>query len=158
MTIVELGALGEFVAAIAVVITLIYLALQIRQNTRATRAASFHAITDSFNHVNISLAQTPDLARIWLAGATERSSLSDEEKWQFDLICLSYFHVFETVHYQARVGAGEGGLVAAEERSLETLLATSGVREWWEENPYAFGLEFRAYLDRLLATGGGNEN
>jgi len=34
MTITELGALGEFVGAIGVVITLIYLAIQIRQNTR----------------------------------------------------------------------------------------------------------------------------
>ncbi len=158
MTVVELGALGEFVAAIAVVITLIYLALQIRQNTRATHAASFHAITDSFNHVNVALALTPALTRIWLAGATERSSLSDEEQWQFDLICLSYFHVFETIHYQARVGAGEGDLVATEERSLEALLATSGVREWWGENPYAFGPEVRAYIDRFRATGGENEN
>jgi hypothetical protein len=153
VTIVELGALGEFVAAIAVVITLIYLALQIRQNTRATHAASFHAITDSFNHVNVSVAQTPGLARIWLAGATERSSRSDEEQWQFDLICLSYFHVFETIHYQARVGAGDSGLVVAEERSLEALLATSGVREWWRENPYAFGPEFRAHADRFLPAG-----
>ena len=86
MTIVELGALGEFVAAIAVVITLIYLALQIRQNTRATHAASFHAITDSFNHVNVSLAQTPALTRIWLAGATERSSLSGTCQRQWDTL------------------------------------------------------------------------
>lgn len=35
MTIMELGALGEFVGAIAVVVTLVYLAVQIRQNTRA---------------------------------------------------------------------------------------------------------------------------
>ena len=158
MTIVELGALGEFVAAIAVLITLIYLALQIRQNTRATRAASFHAITDSFNHVNVSVAQTPGLARIWLAGTTERSSLGEEERHQYDMLLLSYFHVFETIHYQARVGAGESGLVGAEERSLEALLATSGVREWWAENPYAFGPEFRAYIDRFLPSGGENEN
>ena len=35
MTLMELGALGEFVGAIAVVITLVYLSIQIRQNTRA---------------------------------------------------------------------------------------------------------------------------
>jgi hypothetical protein len=45
----ELGSLGEFLAAIATLATLVYLALQIHQNTRATQAASHHAITDSMN-------------------------------------------------------------------------------------------------------------
>ena len=40
MTIAELGAIGEFVGSIAVLVTLIYLAVQIRQNTKALSAAS----------------------------------------------------------------------------------------------------------------------
>jgi hypothetical protein len=152
VTIQDLGSIGELVAAIATVATLIYLALQIRHNTQATRSSSFHAISDSMNHVNLSVAQTPELARIWVAGSADRSSLSDEERHQYDLILLSYFHVFETVHYQARVGAGEKDLVVAEERSLTALLATPGVRSWWDENPYAFGPEFRSYLEKFLVS------
>jgi hypothetical protein len=152
VTIQELGSLGELVAAIATVATLIYLALQIRRNTQATRAASFHAITDSMNHVNVSVAQNPGIARIWLAGTADRSSLSEEERHQYDLVLLSYFHVFETMHYQARVGAGEKDLLLGEERSLAALLSTPGVREWWAQNPYAFGPEFRSYVERFLAT------
>ena len=153
MTIQELGSLGELVAAIATVATLIYLALQIRHNTQATRAASFHAISDSMNHVNVSIAQSPGLARIFVVGSTERGSLTEEERLQYDNVLLSYFHVFETMHYQARVGAGERNLLVAEERSLAALLSTPGVREWWAENPYAFGPEFRSYLERFLAAG-----
>lgn len=152
MTIQDLGSIGEFVAAIATIATLIYLAVQIRYNTQATRSSSFHAISDSMNHVNIAVAQTPELARIWLAGSTDRASLSQEERHQYDLILLSYFHVFETVHYQARVGAGERDLVLAEERSLAALLETPGVRAWWAENPYAFGPEFRSYLEKFLVS------
>jgi hypothetical protein len=55
------------------------------------------------------------------------------------------------MHYQALVGAGEKGLVIAEERSLRHLLSTPGVREWWSENPYAFGPEFRSYVEEFLA-------
>lgn len=42
MTIVELGAIGEFAGSIAVLITLIYLAVQVRQNTRHVRAQMGH--------------------------------------------------------------------------------------------------------------------
>ena len=151
MTIQELGSLGELVAAIATVATLIYLALQIRQNTYATRASSFHAVSDSMNDVNLSVTQDAELARIWLAGSSNRSDLSPEDRHRFDLTLLSYFHVFETMHYQARVGAGDKDLVIAEERSLKDILSRSGAREWWSENPYAFGPEFRSYIEVFLA-------
>jgi len=154
VTIQELGTLGELVAAIATVATLIYLALQIRQSTQATRAASFHAISDSMNAVNLSVTQSAELSRIWVAGCENRSALSPEERHRFDFTLLSYFHVFETMRYQARVGAGDKDLVIAEERSLQDLLATSGIREWWSENPYAFGPEFRSYIELFLAGAG----
>ena len=150
MTIQDLGSLGELVAAIATVVTLIYLAFQIRQNTTATRAASFHAVTDARNQVNLSITQNSDLARIVTQGGADRSSLSPEDRLRFDYTCLAYVHVVESMHYQASVGAGERGLVEAEERTLLDLLLSPGVREWWLENPYAFGPEFRSYIQGFL--------
>lgn len=151
MSIQDLGSLGEVVAAIATVATLIYLALQIRQNTRATQAGSFHAIYDSMNHVNVAVIQNSELTRVWLAGGADRASLNPEELHKFDLTLLSYFHVFETMHYQASLGAGAQELVLAEERSLRSILSMPGAREWWAANPYAFRPAFRSYIDGLLA-------
>jgi hypothetical protein len=149
MTIEQIGSIGEVAAALATIATLFYLAGQIRQNTRATRAASFHGVTDSMNHVNVAVAQSPQLTQVWTTGVADRASLTDEERHQFDLLLLSYFHVFETVHYQARMGSGEGDLRVAEERSLLFLLSNQGVWEWWTENPYAYGPEFRDYISTL---------
>ena len=150
MTIQDLGSLGELIAAIATVATLIYLALQIRQNTRATQTSSFHAIYDSMNHVNIAVIQNDELTRVWLAGAEDRGALNPVELHKFDFMLLSYFHVFETLHYQGRVGTGDRELVHAEERSLRSILAMPGARDWWSANPYAFGPEFRSYIEGLL--------
>ena len=46
MTIFELGALGEFVGSLAVIVTLIYLAAQIRHNTSGLRSATLSAISE----------------------------------------------------------------------------------------------------------------
>ena len=147
MTIQELGSLGEFVAAIATLATLIYLALQIRQNTTVTRAMSYQSVTEARNQVNLSITQNADLARIFLAGSADRESLSPEDRLRFDCSCLSYIHVVETMYYQASVGTGDKSLLEAEERSLRDLMSTPGIRAWWRENPYAFDPEFRAYID-----------
>lgn len=147
MTIGELGSLGEFVAAIATLATLVYLAVQIRQNTLATRAASHHAITDVMNQVNHLVIANADVARIFVAGRADRSPLNEEERERFDSSMLSYFHVFDTLHYQARVGVGDNQLLLAEEKGFAHLLSQSGVSEWWVENPYAFSPEFRSYME-----------
>ena len=151
MSIQDLGSFGELIAAIATVATLAYLALQIKRNTAATHSTSFHSVSDSMNHINMGIAQSSDLARIWLSGSTNRAALSAEERHQFDLVLLSYFHVFETIHYQAQMGAGDKDLVIAEESSLTRLFGMPGVCEWWAENPYAFGPEFRQYLEKFRA-------
>ena len=59
-----LGNLGEFVGAIAVVATLIYLALQIRHNTAAQRTSSVWAMTQVFNQTHTSIVEHADVAEI----------------------------------------------------------------------------------------------
>jgi hypothetical protein len=147
VTLGELGSLGEFVAAIATLATLVYLALQIRQNTLATRASSHHAITDVMNKTNHLVIGDGEVARIWVVGRADRSALNDEERERIDSLLLSYFHVFDTLHYQARVGAGDNELLLAEEKSFVHLLSQPGVNEWWVENPYAFSPKFRSYME-----------
>ena len=46
-TLQDLGSLGEFVGAIGVVISLVYLARQMQQNTTSVRAASFNSMTEN---------------------------------------------------------------------------------------------------------------
>lgn len=144
-----LGNFGEFVGAIAVVATLAYLAMQIRQNTGATRAASHHAVTDSLNQGNIAMAQNAELAQIWASGTVDRGSLTESERQRLDMLLLAYFHVFDSLFYSANVGTGERSLLRAEEPGIAYLLGLPGVREWWDENPYGLSPEFRKYVDGL---------
>lgn len=52
---------------------------------------------------------------------------------------------------QADLGAGDLGIVAAEENGIKTVFSSEGVREWWAENPFGFAPEFRAYVGRLIS-------
>ena len=56
MTIVELGAIGEFIGAIAVVVTLIYLAIQVRQNTNALKLNTTQSVTEELQDMYALLA------------------------------------------------------------------------------------------------------
>jgi len=142
-----IGAVGEAVGAIAVVVTLAYLAMQIRQNTGATRAASHHAVIEALNQGNLAQARDAELAQIWVSGLKDRGVLTEVERQRFDSLCLAYFHVFDSLWYSAKVGTAERDLLLSEEKGFVYLMDSSGVYDWWEANPYAFSPEFRDYME-----------
>ena len=149
MTLADLSDLSQTIGALAVVASLIFVGIQIRQNTGATRAASHHAVSDALNRVNFSFAENADVTRIFLAGMADRQALNAEERWRFDAMCRAYLHVCETMYIQAGIGAGDKSILAAEEDGIRTILSSRGVREWWAENPYGFCAEFRAFVAAL---------
>ena len=57
----DLGNLGDFVGGIGVMITLAYLAVQIRRNTRALRSNTHQAMMDSGHSINTTLTEHPEL-------------------------------------------------------------------------------------------------
>ncbi len=149
MTLEELAYISQVIGVVAVLASLIFVGVQIRQNTTATRAGLHQSFTGAMNHLNATMAQSPDLSRIWLTGVKDRKALNETERWQFDMLCLSYFHVFDTMHYQTRMGVREKKLLQAEENGLRTLISLPGIRDWWSENPYGFSAEFRVYAETL---------
>ena len=150
MSISDLGSLGEFIGSIAVLVTLIYVALQIRHNTHATRAASHHAITDALNQLNLSLANNPELAQLWLTGMNDRSSLSGVQLEQFDALIRTYMHVCDTMYYQAQVGAGDDGLWQAEQRYLGAILTSQGGGQWLRENSLSISAGFGSAIEEIV--------
>ena len=145
-----IGAVGELVGSVAVLVTLIYLALQIRQNTHATRAASHHAITDALNQLNLDIANNDAVAQIWLAGMDDRASLNDLQRERFDALLRAYMHVCDTMYYQAQVGAGDHGLWKAEETYLNRILTSNGGKSWFEENYSSISTGFRAAIENII--------
>ena len=64
MSIQELGSIGELVAGIATVATLIYLALQIRQNTLASKVNRQHVVQTEFSRMHEHVASDESLANL----------------------------------------------------------------------------------------------
>ena len=151
MTLEDIYYIGQTVAVFAVVVSLLFVGVQIRQNTRATRAASHGGVSAALNEINRMFVENADVTRLWLAGLADRRALSNEERWRFDSLARAYMHVCETMFIQARLGAGDKSVMMAEEGGIKAVFASPGVRGWWVENPYGFCAEFRAYVDRLTA-------
>ena len=141
--------LAQIIGSTAVVTSLVFVGLELRRNTRVTRAASHHAVTASLNDLNIFWAGDLDATRVWLAGLNDRRALSPEDRWRFDSMLRSYLHVCETMFVQAALGTGDESIVMAEENGIKAVFASESARDWWRENPFGFSAQFRTYIDGL---------
>lgn len=151
MTLEQYYFIAEIIGVVAIVFSLLFVGVQLRQNTLATRATSHHAITDAMNQVNQNVIQNEGFTHIWLKGSMDRASLTNEQRTRFDSQLLSYFHVFDTMYYQASVGAGDLGLLESEGPGIASMFARPGVEDWWNANLFGLSQEFRDYIKTLLA-------
>ena len=70
MSIEELGAIGEFVASFGVIATLIYLAIQMTQHTRAVKLNTSRVVTEELQQMFSLLAADESLANVFIDAKT----------------------------------------------------------------------------------------
>lgn len=104
MSIQDIGSIGEIISAIAVIISLIYLATQIRQNTRAVRIQITQAIMESSNYIGNALAQ-PKVDKVYRKGRKDPHSLTKDEMAQFLLIAGQVVNFYEGLFLHHQSGA-----------------------------------------------------
>ena len=153
MSIEDLGSIGELVAAIATIATLIYLAIQIKQNTRAVKSATFQNITTEMANNVEPIMSSADLAAIIVKGTTTPSSLTPEERIRMAAMFLATFRRMESVFVQNQLGSIEDDLMEGFEVSMTSILKTQFGREWWDNAKATFYEPFVARMDERVNFG-----
>ena len=139
VTIQDLGSVAELVAAVATVATLVYLAMQIRQNTQALHRAAVHATVESGHSVRSEFIQSPEVASLYLKGLTDPHSLSQEEALRFGMLMLSMFENVREGFEQYQTGAIQEHAWEADRAWLESMLSHPGGRMAWKQYETSLG-------------------
>jgi hypothetical protein len=134
MTLAELGSVGELVGGVATIATLIYLSLQIRANTLATKRQSLDDVIDRVIRWQSRLVDSPDLIRSWRNGQESFSTLSDEDQLRFAALSLEIFSALESGIEAGKFGDIKPETAEAARSLVGNLTRSKGIREWWETN------------------------
>jgi hypothetical protein len=151
VTLSELADFGELIGGVAVVASLVYLALQVRQNTRAVRGSTLHLNTDLWASLFLRLSD-PAVAQAYVGGMAGAGDIRPVHYTQFYFICKAMFLALEDQFYQARQGTLDPDIYAAYERATsEQLLAFPGFRIWWQQTRTTFSPSFTERVDAMIA-------
>ena len=142
------GAIGEIVGAIAVVISLVYLALQIRNQNRETKAATVQQVLQT-NANTISQLQDPELAQIWITGLNDLDNLSDVERLRFVIYITTILRSYENAYFQWRSGRLEDDTWHALMAVVRDVKSTPMYSQILDVRRHHFREEFLKYMDEL---------
>ncbi len=146
-----LGNTGEFVGAILLFVSLVFVGLQIRQNTMQQKLTASISVQHGQNSV-IGLMQDPLLQRaLARTGENGRAASIEDRARTFNWI-LQYLNHFQVVYDLYKDGTLDRERYEIWERFAVSMIAPQGILEWWngESGKLAFTKEVRDFIDSRL--------
>lgn len=126
-----LSAIAGLLGAIGVIITLIYLSVQIKQNNNQQRGAATVAVYEYQRTLTEMLTSNTELYKIALRGNEDLDSLSEWEKQQFALWCLHETGMWEMCYKLYKQGALDEAIYFGKVKYWLQLHSSPGRRDWW---------------------------
>ncbi len=146
-TIELLGNIGEFVAAVATLATLVYLARQIHQSNQIARWEAHRSSVATFNETAGRIFQDADTARIWRQGLLDPDSLDEVDRVRLHQGLSQTVLNFKDVLEAHDLGFYDEATYVAWEGYTCSLLNTPGGEQWWAETRGSFIDRVREALD-----------
>jgi len=153
MSIGELENYAEIAGGIAVLISLIYVAIQIRQNTAVVKASNYADLSFKLSEFNKLIAKDGELADIYNRGVVSYNSLSEVEKTRFNMAIARMLQAVQAMFHLRYRGYIDGELVQTNLDSVGLFLAAPGLEEWWLDNSKWWESDFRAAMEEMIEKG-----
>ena len=145
-----ISAVGEIIGALGVILSLIYLASQIRTQNRESRLAAATEWTNQWNEFSVSFAEHPILSEIWIRGTKDITALSPSELVQFSAQSGRFFRVAEGLHDQFRQGRLEAKTWRGLARTLEDIARLPGIKAWWPTRSHWYSDAFISFVQPFI--------
>ena len=142
--------IAQMIAAIAVVISMIYVATEVRQNTQAMRLEAGNYAAEQARTL-FRVAASPDHRELVFKAWQDPESIKGIDMFGYFGIMHDYFRTFENVYYQAADGALDPRLWGGLQRGTTYVLTLPGVRNYWEKRRDWYSDEFQSFVDRMVA-------
>jgi hypothetical protein len=143
-----ISAIGQVAGAAAVVVTLAYLARQIRDNTNAVQGAMEMEVAHQL--ANWNATRPPEERMIW-SRAARGEELSETEATAFVWMTAGYFFLCEGWYRQFKRGLMKAEVWEEHADGAVGMLASPYIRAWWEHRVSSLSPEFRSYIEQRRA-------
>src|ERR1043165_1647764 len=145
----EISAISQAVGSIAVVFSVLYLAIQVHGSTRVAKLAAQDAAATALREVTKPFAENSELARIWRIGLEDLDALSAEDQARFFHSTYQFLKAYETIHYHHLYGLMDEQIWLGWCGLLKHYIASPGIERYWGLRQDLFSERFRQFVAAL---------
>jgi hypothetical protein len=146
MTLEDLGNLSEIIGAIAVVISLVYLAVQVRESSQVTRLLLQENFVSGQEQLIRSFLENEEMFRVWRLGTTTTDELSGDDQERFGLLLYGQMYRYHVMYQAIKIEPLEHKRCLIQ---IDRFAAMPAFRSWWsrQRSGFAFDPEYVKLVD-----------
>jgi hypothetical protein len=144
----QIAQVAQIVVAAAVVLSLLYLGTEVRQNTVAIRAAAMQNVAATDAGVLMTLASNSGLARVVQLGHRDPSQLSEADAWRYELYMRQFWLTMQNVYQQSDLGLMDPSVWDGYVRIICSWWTLSGPRDTWPVHREVLSPGFAVTVER----------
>ena len=149
MSLSDLASIGSLISGVAVAITLIFLVMQMRQNTLAVKATATQSFSALYQQISNIVVVNGDMARIWRQGLDDIHQLSDDERVRFISYLSTIFRFMESARLQWRHGQLDNQHWYELETEIKDFSMQPGVKAYWALRRHWHADDFGRWFESL---------
>ena len=141
----------EGVGIVAVIVSLVYVGLQVRQNTLAIQTSASHDVYQLHQDLGYLLLESPEFADLLVRVAEAPDDISQADSLRYDRYLNLRLNLFEAVYTNAVQGTMEPGMVSGWLNSMPFWICSPEARKFWQVGRLSFHPAFQAGMDSAMA-------
>ena len=146
-----IGAFGEIVGAAAVVISLVYLATQIRVSNLAAKQEATREVQNLIAQLLAQIASTTQLSTIWVKGNMDAKDLDTYQKFQYRTMLTHTISTYERMYRLEMKGELDSWIWTGNLNMFLHVVGSPGFKSWFDDRKYVLNEDWAAFLEQELA-------
>lgn len=146
----KLALIAEILGGVAILISLIFVGIQFKENTKATKSANASATVASLANWYVEIGNNSESSELFYNFMAQPDTLTPQQRFQAVMNGHGLFIIFQNSYYLTK----EGTLDSEMQNSLTSVMLAvvdqPGFKLFWDQRKSFFFKEFRLYVDDIL--------
>jgi hypothetical protein len=152
VTLEEMFWLSQTIAAVAIVGSLLFVAMEVRSSNQVNQHRMVEEVAADYRAMRMGIATDADVRRAWITGLHDFAALDPVDRVRFSLTADLFFHTHESFYLHFRDGRMPRELYEPQRSNMTDFLGYPGLQAVWEFRKHYFHSAYRSMVDDAIAT------